>query len=43
MTADVSWMTLSIQLAQLQASKRAILNANYMAARLASHYPVLFK
>ena len=27
----------------LQASKRAILNANYMAARLEGHYNVLFK
>ena len=27
----------------LQASKRAILNANYMAKRLENHYPVLFR
>lgn len=27
----------------LQASKLAILNANYMAKRLESHYPVLFR
>lgn len=26
-----------------QASKLAILNANYMAKRLESHYPVLFR
>ena len=26
-----------------QASKRAILNANYMAKRLENHYPVLFR
>lgn len=26
-----------------QASRRAILNANYMAKRLEKHYPVLFK
>ena len=27
----------------MQASKRAILNANYMAKRLEDHYPVLFR
>ena len=29
--------------AALQASKLAILNANYMAARLKDHFPILFK
>ena len=31
------------RIAPLQASKLAILNANYMAARLGKHYPVLYK
>lgn len=28
---------------RVQASKQAILNANYMAKRLEQHYPVLFR
>jgi glycine cleavage system protein P-like pyridoxal-binding family len=34
---------LSVWLSRGQASKLAILNANYMAKRLEEHYPVLFR
>lgn len=34
---------LTSRVASPQASRRAILNANYMAKRLEAHYPVLFK
>ena len=34
---------LALKLSPLQASKLAILNANYMAARLADHFPILYK
>ena len=41
----ISWMYMSLMGGQglTQATKIAILNANYIAARLADHYPLLFK
>jgi len=41
----ISWMYIKMMGAQgmRQASEYAILNANYMASRLADHYPILYK
>src|SRR5690606_36870018 len=41
----ISWMYITLMGASglLKATQLAILNANYIAAKLASHYPVLYK